>query len=30
VWKALITVAAPDAAPRHVAGARRTLARLLA
>jgi aminoglycoside phosphotransferase (APT) family kinase protein len=30
LWKALITVAAPDAAPRHVAGARRTLARLLA
>jgi aminoglycoside phosphotransferase (APT) family kinase protein len=29
LWKALITVAAPDAAPRHVAGARRTLARLL-
>jgi aminoglycoside phosphotransferase (APT) family kinase protein len=30
LWKALITVAASDAAPRHVAGARRTLARLLA
>jgi len=30
LWKALITVAAPDAAPRHVTGARRTLARLLA
>ena len=30
LWKALITVAAPDAAPRHVAGARRTLGRLLA
>jgi aminoglycoside phosphotransferase (APT) family kinase protein len=30
LWKALITVAAPEAAPRYVAGARRTLARLLA
>lgn len=30
LWKALITWAAPDAAPRHVDGARRTLARLLA
>jgi aminoglycoside phosphotransferase (APT) family kinase protein len=30
LWKALITVVAPDAAPRHVTGARRTLARLLA
>jgi aminoglycoside phosphotransferase (APT) family kinase protein len=30
LWKALITLAAPDAAPRHAAGARRTLARLLA
>jgi aminoglycoside phosphotransferase (APT) family kinase protein len=28
LWKALITWAAPDAAPRHVDGARRTLARL--
>ena len=30
LWKALITWAAPDAAPRHVDGARRTVARLLA
>jgi aminoglycoside phosphotransferase (APT) family kinase protein len=29
LWKALITLAAPDAEPRHVDGARRTLARLL-
>jgi len=29
LWKALITLAAPDAAPRDVAGARRTLDRLL-
>jgi aminoglycoside phosphotransferase (APT) family kinase protein len=29
LWKALITLAAPDAAPRHVDGARRTLGRLL-
>ena len=28
LWKALITLAAPDAAPPHVDGARRTLARL--
>ena len=30
LWKALITLAAPDAAPPDVEGARRTLARLLA
>jgi len=29
LWKALITLAAPDAASRDVAGARRTLDRLL-